>query len=319
MCCWRALIGTRPRISKQNRMPTPRHRPVFAVRVNTPTTSSCPRRNVALLLLLQSLLTLHLCVACEEGEFLNATSGSCQQCTDCGRMRLRPVRGCNSTSDSVCEPCQNPNEYYAEALQSCTLDCTLCPRLRRCAMGMDGQCDCSFDRCAVGVMCTERAQRCVVTTSATTPPTTDTAVSPQSDSPVFLPHWGIALVSVGVIVGIILFSALFVLLGLATTHRKGRHEDFSSNTTTSSVKSSGVADKLSYTGRHSTSLMSLYTQSNSPAFQNYQLSLSAPKNSSHVGLASSWNNLRTSPKTERASSFPVSTVHKSRDGFWTPV
>ena len=298
-------------------MPKARQRPLSLGGLTTSATSSCPWRNVLVLLLLPCLLTLHLCDACAQGQFMNVSAGTCQQCTDCGQLRLRPVRPCNGTDDSLCERCTDPNEYYNKALQRCTLDCTLCPHGGRCAEGMEDQCDCSFARCVEGRMCDQRSRdpRCVVTTPPTTS-TTGPAITPQDDSPVFLPHWGIALVSVGVIVGIILFSALFVLLGLATSHRKSRHEDFSSSNTTSS----SVADKLSYsTGRHSTSLVSLYTQSNSPAFQNYLLSLNALKTTSHGNLGSSWNNLKNSPKTERSSSVPVTIVNKSRDGFWTPV
>ena len=248
--------------------------------------------------------------ACEERQFLNSTSGACQQCTRCGQLGLQPVQACNATNDAVCERCPNPNEYYAIALMGCTLDCALCPR--GCPKGKEGECDCSFDKCLTGIMCD-------VNTCTPDPPTTETPsiTSPTTTSPptqpVVLPHWGIALVSIGVILGIVLFSALFVLLGLFTSRRRGQHDDFNSNSS-SNMKCGSLADRLSYSnGGTSSSLISLYTQSNSPAFQNYQLSLKQGSSHSNFG---SWNNIKCSPKTQRSSSV---TMTKPRDGFLTPV
>lgn len=274
-------------------------------------TSSCPWWRIVAALLTGMFV---LGDACQVGkQFLNSTSGSCQECTDCEQLELIPVEPCNATSDSVCEPCPNPNEYYAVAFKRCTLDCArVCPN-GRCVPGNEGQCECS-SRCLGGVLCEIRMPECDSPTIPTTQPRNVT--SPTTRAPtqqVVLPHWGIALVSIGVILGIVLFSALFVLLGLFTSRHRGHHDDFSSSSS-SNMKCGSLAERLSYSnGATSSSLISLYTQSNSPSFQNYQLSL---KQGSSPSNFDSWNNIKCSPKTQRSSS---ATMSKSRDGFLTPV
>lgn len=264
--------------------------------------------------------------ACQQGHFMNTTSGDCQKCTNCGAERLQPISDCNDTADAVCAPCPDPMEYYASALERCTFDCLLCPHNKGCLKGREGQCDCSFDPtgCTFGVLCDQRQPECNTETSPTTATTVSSGTTHEPSNQLAIPHWGIALVSIGVIVGIVLFSALFVLLGLATSRRRGRHDDYNSSSSSSntSMKSISLMDRFSYSpgGGTSSSLMSLYTQTNSPTFQNYQLSLSALKHGSHSNLGSSSSSfVKGSPKTQRTGSIPLTITHKSRDGYLTPV
>ena len=275
-------------------------------------TSRCPWLRIVAALL-ASLFVMG--EACDSDHFMNSTStsGPCIECTQCDRLQLVEVEPCNATSDAVCGPCSNPNEYYAIALGRCTLDCDrVCSH--GCPKDREGVCDCSYDRCLTGTLCEIRLPDCPTPDNpVTTPPRNVTVPTtrPPTD-PVVLPHWGIALVSIGVIMGIVLFSALFVLLGLFTSRHRGHHDDFTSSS--SNMKCSSLADRLSYSnGGTSSSLISLYTQSNSPAFQNYQLSL---KHGSSHSFGGSWNNIKCSPKTQRSSPIAMS---KPRDGFLTPV
>ena len=168
---------------------------------------------------------------CPSGQFYNMSKGGCQICStcqppleaaqNCGTLvpALDPVLGelCVS-QNSVC--CQ-PFEYAFNG--ECILNCDKCEH-GSCPVGRP-VCEC--DEGWHGNLC--QHQDVVVTTPPTTysPPTVPPSGEPSLDP------WQIVLIAVGIVIGIVIFSALLVIASFCQYARNGRRggSRFSSNNT----------------------------------------------------------------------------------------
>lgn len=228
--------------------------------------------------------------ACPSGYYYDNRTLSCRRCTDCvGDHRYQPVAQCTASSDSICLPCQE-NYYYSDQLERCTIDCTRCPN-GQCDVIRHDQCQCLS--CQTGPFCRGQDPSCSPTTPSeppTTPPTLETTANTQSFSPV-----SSALVAVGAVLGIIVFSTCFVLLGVVNSCRKPQ--------TPPSPPSDSSATAIT-----SASLASLYMNRHSPSpLQEYRTSLDILKyssNSLYSNNSGGWSN-RGSPLSSRSNSAPL--------------
>ena len=243
-------------------------------------------------------------IICPDNQYLDVESGECITCRTCTTDSAIKKR-CTRTSDTEC--CE-PKYFYNTAAYECTPDCDQCP------LGCKNhrQCRCSDD-CHTGPLCDILVPNCAVTESPTDPPITE-GRTPGSSAGTMNPISS-ALIAVGAVIGIIIFSALFVLLGVFTSCNRGgtsSQNDSSSNNST---------DHFLYNGKVSASLASLYGNGQSPLpYQEYRTSLDILRLSGSGGsLSDSFRSPIGSPKPKRPSSTPLTNVCKHRDNNWTPV
>ena len=248
-----------------------------------------------------------VCSFCPDGQFYNTTSSECDLCSvECPVFGQRPVRQCNRTHDMYCEPCRNSDLIYNPHVKDCTLMCGLCPK-GTCAKDDYSRCECG--PCRIGVYCQDVDPNCgvgdVVPTPSATIETRATVGGSES-----LGSLTSALIGIGVVLGIVVFSVVFVIIGLSTSCRpKGSPNASSSGDSEKSV------DKLSMSGTTSASLVSLYTNNGSPTFLDYRASLEI--------LKQSRDGSRSSPKSSYSGSVPIAyySAYKNRykDSLLTPV
>ena len=241
--------------------------------------------------------------SCLSNQYFDPVTKLCQNCTNCINIKQKTISQCTATTDAVCEPCQQ-HHFFSEYHKRCTLNCNSCPN--GCENGIE-KCKCSS--CQTGLLCQDILPSCL--TSGTTPPTIGTTRTIPTDSDSFS-SVSSALIAVGAVLGIIIFSACFVVLGVATSCRKS-----SVQTDTTSDSSNNSADM---NGRTSASLASLYANGQSPIAYGYRTSLDILKYS-NGSLNGSWDTLKGSPKSGRSHSAPLSSVrhNRYRDDVWTPV
>ncbi len=249
---------------------------------------------------------------CTDSEYLNATSGSCQACTDClaGRIELTPCSGsadtvcsqfqsdCTSGSEvynagnKTCEGCTKcalneqtvenchinqdtrclqkcaDNFVYLEHLDSCTLDCTQCPQ---------GLCRDQHHCLCEPAGCYEVGDiYCHFSTCGELSEETTTSGPKTSTTNISLQPWGIGLIAVGVVIGIVAFSACFLLMGFCTSTPSSRRGRPGIGSEESQNSQSGLV--LSGSALSGTTATSLGTQSNhiaSPVITCSQNSLEA--------------------------------------------
>ena len=241
--------------------------------------------------------------SCSANQYFDSVTKSCLNCTSCTDIKQKTISQCTATSDAVCEPCQQYH-YFSKYHNRCSLSCNFCPN--GCESGTE-RCKCST--CQTGLLCQDILPSCL--TSGTTPPTIGTTRTISTDSESFS-SVSSALIAVGAVLGIIIFSACFVVLGVATSCRRSNVQ-----TDTTSDSSNNSAD---INGRTSASLASLYANGQSPMPYGYRTSLDILKYS-NGSLNGSWDTLKGSPKSGRSHSVPLSSVrhNRYRDDVWTPV
>ena len=214
------------------------------------------------------------CSSCDmTRQFFDRDTGKCVNCTVCVEGQ-KLSRECTMDEDTVCDSICQSHQYYDMQLGRCLFDCT------RCSLGCvtlgTPQCRCSPSNCYTDTdllcennVCTDPP---VVQTEATQ------STNPRSDN---LPTWGIGLISIGVVVGIIAFSAGSMILSFCT-RRATVPED---NVET------GVNSSDPIVGRYSSSHPSPFLHH---ALEKYRQSPSAHRNSA--------SNVRMSPQSLRAPS-----------------
>ena len=246
--------------------------------------------------------------SCPDGHYFSYNTSSCTRCTDCLEERHQTIRQCTATSDTVCQPCKT-GYYYVQIYQRCQLNCRACPT---------GKCEnseqCQCPRCQLGPLCTEPdtiSPECRPDPPTTAPPNTERTPSydDQSFSTV-----SSALIAVGAVMCIVVFSACFVFLGVATSCRRS---DSNSSETSSSSDGLSASNRIAIVGRSrnaivSPSLASLYANNrHSPSpLQEYRTSVDLLKfsNSSLYTTGSSngsWSTIKGSPKASRSNSAPL--------------
>ena len=226
---------------------------------------------------------------CPKGNFFDGTS--CQRCSSCSDDPELITTPCSATNDTVCRECR-PG-YTVSAVGGCIVDCS------KCASGecdSVNQCKCN-DPCKTGVFCQDRVPGCGATQPPTDSSTTPSQSNASSETSSFSPVTS-ALVAVGAVMGIVIFSVLFVLLGVATSCRKGG--------VSGAESSNGSID--THLGKASSSLTSLYANQSPSSLTDYRTSINFSNNSLN-------NSLAHSPRLGR----PLSAASRNRDRVWTPV
>ena len=239
--------------------------------------------------------------ACPAGHFFNRTGNSCSKCSECETGFVVHSQCANST-DTVCK-CP-PYYYLSTHSGTCTLDCSSCPNGGKCSTV--NQCECPT--CYRGPRCEERETSPQCSDSSTPPPSTVPRTPATGDTNSFSPV-GSALIAVGAVFGIIVFSACFVLLGVATSCQRSHstHSSYDSSSTNdeANINNNNNKNHIMFNGQSSSiSLASLYINGHSPSpTQEYRTSLDLLRYSSNSLY--SWNTLRNSPKTSRSNSVPL--------------
>ena len=141
-------------------------------------------------------------------QFYNRETTSCQNCTVCSSDEKR-VAECTLEADTQCQPKCQPHQYYAPDLERCIFNCKLC--VHGCITSDTTRCRCQPSQCYLShdLLCDN--DQC---STDETPPveTGETSSNGTND----LPPWGIGLISIGVVIGIVAFSAGTMILGFCT-------------------------------------------------------------------------------------------------------
>lgn len=255
----------------------------------------------------QSLNCGHTLSDCNPGEtYLNTATECCQRCTACtDHVKMFTLSQCNVTHDAVCD-CQLPT-YLDTTDHICALDCDFCPSLSGPGSCIPGrtECQCLNQDCHLpgDTYCDHPIN----------PPCRSTVPQPTSELPErppvnqldnSLPAWGIGLIAVGIVIGIIIFASCFLFMGIFTMHRNSDPEshggsESSENGLVPRDSFSSMGTKSSYVS--SSSSMYPYLSSHSMLEllknSNPQLTLSKDRLSS----------LQSSPVSARASPKPGAT------------
>lgn len=232
---------------------------------------------------------LHLCVTdcsnttpcvCSTGEYYNNDTKSCTPCMKCSDDQF-VLTECSANHDEVCQDSCPLDQFFDGNTKSCR-NCTQCKSLKnKCSGARDteccldkeffhpirrvctprcsecritGECDTDFNckctACFKGRFCDIPNPECVTSPppTITYPPTArSTEGTTSSMNPVTS-----ALIALGSVVGIILFSALFVLLGVITSCNKGQTQNYSS--------SNNSTDNFLEETKATSALISMYKQ-----------------------------------------------------------
>lgn len=183
--------------------------------------------------------------SCPVGQFFDIKTQSCKTCTDCKSPKDDSCSGANDTF------CCLDREFYHPLLEKCTPRCTECPN------GCDTNFNCKCTECYTGRFCETLKPECSTTTPpiVTDPPVTRSTEEPSTTvNPITS-----ALIALGAVVGIILFSALFVLLGVISSCNRGQQtpQNYSSS-------SNNSTDKFLEDTKAASALISMYKQNSLP-------------------------------------------------------
>jgi len=194
--------------------------------------------------------------ACESGTFLNG-SNCCQQCSPCPNNMVVD-NACNSTHDTTCERkvCPNPATFFSPNDNNCVINCRLCPS------GCEGNlCICEANKCYSNDFC-------VTVIPCPTQGVETVGPDPQPGNPSSLPSWGIGVIAVGVVLGIVAFSGGFLFMGVCTRKRRTEIDSESSEHSNSGLisrETDSVGTHSSYIiGYPNRSLFDVLRHTNSP-------------------------------------------------------
>ncbi len=216
---------------------------------------------------------------CTLGTTFLAASGCCQNCSVCPAGTITEV-ACNTSHNTNCveRPCSDPNTVYRENDGKCVINCTRCSY--QCNIG-ENRCDCNPN------ICYEDTKFCQGLCLPKTPDIdSNTPPSISPGNPTSLPTWGIGVIAVVAVLGIVAFSAVFLFLGVCTSKRKtevdSEASDSSSNVLVTGSTVSGGTNLTYLTGFPNHSLIDLLRLNNNP-------------------LHDSLNSVRSSPRGARSS------------------
>lgn len=251
---------------------------------------------------------LNISSACIAGvSWLDVVSGCCVSCSPCNGDKMLVGRQCNVTHDAVCA-CARPT-YFESKTGTCDVECRYCPTRECVRDGTLGEsrCLCKKPECHSkrDIYCEN--ERCHQTT--TTVSTTFTRRS-NNPGPNILPGWGIGLIAVGIVVGIVLFASCFLCVGFITARRGSdpelRGSDASENHLFPQEAFSSSGTKTSFVSNSS----SVY-----PYLSNHSM-LQLLRNSNPQLVHSSrdrLSSLQNSPVSVRSSPQPIRTVRLARN------
>ena len=147
---------------------------------------------------------------CETEQYFDNSTRTCKNCTVC-MFGEEEKAFCVDFFDRQCRSLCNPGFAYNK-VEGCVLDCEQCEH--GCISG-EARCQCrpmncfaTSDRFCGRNLCNEPTA------------TGETVTQPTGSSENALPAWGVGLISIGVVVGIVAFSGCFILLGVCTRKRE---------------------------------------------------------------------------------------------------
>lgn len=179
-------------------------------------------------------------------QFYNITSRNCQDCRACAPYE-HEVSVCTLEEDTECVQRCSRDYVYQAHLDSCSLDCGRCPEMR-CKDQF--HCQCTPERCFDSSDALCRFDLC---DDASEDPSTG---APSTSSPGNnLEPWGIGLIAVGVVIGIIAFSACFLLMGVCTSSSTRRRRLDVGSEESQSSKSGLVVPGSSVSGATTTTTL----------------------------------------------------------------
>ena len=203
---------------------------------------------------------------CVSGEtFLDERTGCCELCRSC-TYGVSEECTVNQNTFCVC-----PSPLYQEEDGECFIFCPYCPVTGECIQGTQ-RCRCKDPSCHLDtdIYCENSTALCKepTTSKPTTLPTTTTMKTPNF-SQESLPPWGIGLIAIGIVIGIIIFASCFLCMGffsMSKSESRRSSEDSENGLvvqgsfgTTSSFLSSGSV----YPYLSSQSMLELLRNSNS--------------------------------------------------------
>ena len=237
----------------------------------------------------------------------NNDTCSCVPCSLCNKVGEMFVQTqCTVTQDSVCD-CHSPL-YYDRDDEECIIDCYECPGGLGCIAGTDS-CDCPRKECYLpgDIYCRNPTPPCVPEITSPTTPSTNPPPS-LFDQDAF-PAWGIGLIAIGIVIGIIIFASCFLCMGLFSLHKNRDPESQGSE-----ASENGLVSRESF-GSAGTSSSYLSSNSLYPYLNNHNM-LELLK-SSHPQLVKSNSNrlssLQSSPVSSRSSPKPGRTVRLTKN------
>ena len=240
-----------------------------------------------------------VCHTCPVRTYFNKNSGACTPCSNCSSSVKAE---CTATRDTEC--CGD-KEFFNSAVMACTPDCTKCP-LGRCQKQSEYHCECPA--CRIGTFCDVPDPGCMATEPSPTDGMVDVTRPTEPESVPISPVAS-ALIALGAVIGIILFSALFVLLGVVTSCNRG------SSTQGADSSSSNSSERILDDSKASSLLISM-SKHNSMTYNEYRASLDFLRLSGSgrsLGSPASSTSPRNSPSSTR------STPTKHRDKNWAVV
>ena len=243
-----------------------------------------------------------VCSECiKNQQFFNDETLRCQNCTECA-VDERIVVDCTIEEDRQCQPRCQPHQYYDAVLNRCLFACEKCQY--GCLDSGTPRCRCNPADCysETDLLCVNN-----MCTPSTAPPTEATkSATPGSDP---LPTWGIGLISIGVVIGIVAFSAGSMILSFCTRKTTPIAEDAEPPSDSKSVLVGRERYPLPI-GHHSPfihhhSALEKYRYSpNAPRTNSNASSIGSSKRGGSFSGGGRTNSHRSSPKALRLAQVP---------------
>lgn len=189
---------------------------------------------------------------CRSNEWFDADTGCCQRCTDCstsnGQTERFEQRSCNRTHNAVCG-CNSPT-FLDSLTNECLLNCQNCPSgdcLRH------GVCRCARQECHSTDDFFCRRNLCV-SEQPVPQGTTEPVIrfNDGSSGAGEFPAWGIGLIAVGIVIGIIIFASCFLCLGLFNVLSSKSRDPESQHSSSETSENGLVPDSFVSVGTNST-------------------------------------------------------------------
>lgn len=149
-----------------------------------------------------------LCECDASSQFYNSTLQQCQNCTVCASHE-RQVSACTSLEDTQCESRCLLHQFYVQDEDRCVFNCRVCPN--GCVSEGTSRCRCIPSNCYnnFDLLCENN----ICKPSSTEPSETTRSFDSNAND---LPTWGIGLISIGVVLGIVAFSVGSMILSFCT-------------------------------------------------------------------------------------------------------
>jgi hypothetical protein len=163
-----------------------------------------------------------VCSLCAPGvQFLDGDALLCRNCSVCASDE-KQVAPCTTDRDTQCQPRCQDHQYYAAGLDRCFFNCELCQHGCTTSDTSGTKCQCQPSQCYLETDLLCETNQCVTTEPP--PPDVTSTLAHRSNG---LPTWGIGLISIGVVIGIVAFSAGSMILSFCT--RKSPQTDLEMN------------------------------------------------------------------------------------------